>query len=379
MDQVARGWLLYDLTSSPWQLGLMRGLQALPLLCLSPIAGSAADRYDRKLQIIVSQVLEAILYAIMAALIVSGLIQPWHIYVTAFIEGAISTFQQPARTAMIADSVPHEHLTNAVALGSVLFNVSRMVGPALAGLLIATVGIAASYLAQSFLQGLATVLTVPLPASLRFASGTTARHRRTESFTRSMIEGWTFSRKDPTVRACLAITGSAAFFIIPFTTLLPVIARDVLEVGAQGQGLLLTGMGVGAFCSAVLVASMGHRLHRGLFMLVGVTLYGLSVAAFSTSHWFPLSVALMVVVGLFHVSSHTVVQTVVQTYTPSEFRGRTSAILQQAHVITLFGSLIFGALGTAAGAPTAIAIMAGAGALSSVAIATLVPAARRIR
>jgi MFS family permease len=377
MDQVARGWLLYELTGSPLQLGLVRALQAFPLLVLSPIAGSAADRYDRKLQTIVAQMLAAVVYGALGLLIVSGLVEPWHVYVTALLEGTISTFQHPARSAMTADAVPPEHLTNAIALGSVLFNVSRMTGPALAGLLIAWVGVHAAYLTMAGLQCLATLLTVPIPSRLRFASA--GRHARSHSFVHSIVDGWSFSWNDPTVRSCLLITGSASFFIIPFTTLLPVMAKHVLEVGAEGQGLLLTGMGIGAFCSAVFVASVGDRFPRGILMLAGVALYGTSVAVFSTSEWFPGSMALMIVVGLFHVSSHTIVQTVVQSYTPSDLRGRTMALLQQAHVITLVGSLAFGVLGTGLGAPAAIALMGAAGALASIAIAVLVPAARRIR
>jgi sugar phosphate permease len=138
-------------------------------------------------------------------------------------------------------------------------------------------------------------------------------------------------------------------------------------------------MGIGAFCSAVLIASLGDRLPRGILMLVGVTAYGLSVMAFSASPWFPLSVGLMVVVGLFHVSSHALVHTVIQTYTEREYRGRMNGIFQQTHVITLVGATVVGGLASALGAPTAIALMAGAGALASVAIGVLVPIARRIR
>jgi MFS family permease len=378
MDQVARGWLLYDLTSSPLQLGLMRGAQALPLLLLSPVAGTAADRYDRKVQIIIAQGMNAVLYGLVAVLILTGRIQPWHIYATAFTEGVISTFQHPARLAMMADAVPSNHLTNAVALGSVLFNVSRSIGPAIAGLLIWLVGAAGSYVTQAMLCFLGAALMLPLPAYLRFASSDGTHHAR-PSFVRATADGWSYSWNNKPVRAALLITASASLFIIPFSTLLPVVARDILDVGAPGQGLLLTGMGIGAFCSAVLVASLGDRLPRGILMLFGVTAYGLSVMAFSASPWFPLSVGLMVVVGLFHVSSHALVHTVIQTYTEREYRGRTNGIFQQTHVITLLGSAVVGGLAGALGAPTAIALMAGAGAVASVAIGILVPIARRIR
>lgn len=379
MDQVARSWLLYQLTDSPLQLGLVRGLQAIPLLLLSPVAGTAADRYDRKLQVIVAQVLDGLMYAALAVLIVTDQIDPWHVYATAFARGVVETFQQPARLAMVADAVPPNHLTNAIGLSSILFNLSRSIGPAIAGVLIALVGTAAAFGVQALLYLFATAWTVPLPAALRFPAGTSSAHRARASFTRSIVEGWRESWTNQTVRASMLIAASASLLIIPFTTLLPVYARDILQVGATGQGSLLTAMGVGALCSAVLIATLGDQLPRGLLMLGGVALYGLSVVAFAASPWFPLSVGLMGIVGLFHVSSHALVQTVVQTYTPAEFRGRTMGLFQQIHVILMIGSLALGGLASLWGAQWAMAAMAAAGALAAITIFAAVPVARSIR
>jgi len=285
MDQVARGWLIYELTNSTVQLGLVRGVQAIPILLLSPVAGSVADRYSRKGQVVVAQVLNGLVFAMVAMLIITGRILPWHVYVTAFAMSIFQTFHHPARAAMVAESVPASHLTNAIGLNSVIFNVCRSTGPALAGLLIARFGTASSYVVQAAFYLLATVLTILLrlqPSSNALSHSHVAR----EAFGRSIVEGWKFSWRNETVRAGLLITMVASLFIIPFTTLLPVFARDILGVGATGQGLLLTGMGVGALCSAVLVASVGDQLPRGIVMLVGVILYGMSVVAFSISPWF---------------------------------------------------------------------------------------------
>lgn len=380
MDQVARGWLLYQLTSSPLQLGLVRGFQAIPLLLLSPIAGTAADRYDRKVQMIIAQVLDGLMYTAVAVLIITGQIEAWHVYATAFAGGVVQTFQNPARLAMVADVVPPNHLTNAIALSSVLFNLARMLGPAVAGLLIAFVGTEAAYGVEAGLYFVATIWTVKLPAALRHPAKSDDSHRRKEvSFTRSILDGWKISWQIEEVRAGLLITGLASLFIIPFTTLLPVFARDILDVGASGQGFLLTAMGVGAFCSAVLIATLGDQLPRGMLMLAGVTLYGISVAIFAASPWFQLSVALMAIVGLFHVSSHALVQTVIQTYSPSEFRGRTGGIFQQSHVLLMLGSMVLGGLAAVWGAQWAMAAMGIAGALATVAIFLAMPVARRIR
>jgi MFS family permease len=171
----------------------------------------------------------------------------------------------------------------------------------------------------------------------------------------------------------------ASLFIMPFTTLLPVFARDLLGVGSTGQGGLLTAMGLGALCSAVLVASLGDRLPRGLLMLGGVTMYGLSVAAFAASPSFRLSLGLMTLVGLAHVSSYALVQTVNQTYSPSAFRGRTMATFHMSEVVFTLGSMLTGTLAAIVGARWAAAAMGTAGALLTITIGVVLPHARRIR
>jgi predicted MFS family arabinose efflux permease len=188
-----------------------------------------------------------------------------------------------------------------------------------------------------------------------------------------------FSWRTEEVRAGLLIMMCASLFIVPFTTLLPVFARDLLGVGATGQGGLLTAMGIGALCSAVLLASLGDRLPRGLLMLWGVTVYGLSVVAFAVSPSFQLSLTLMTLVGFAHVSSHALVQTVIQTYSPSAFRGRTMAIFHMSSVVYTLGSMLTGTLAALVGARWAAASMGAAGALIMVMIRVALPRARLIR
>jgi MFS family permease len=379
MDQVARGWLMYELTNSPVQLGLVQGVQVIPLLVLSPIAGSAADRYPRKQQVMVSQVLAGVMYAVLALLILTGHIQPWHVYATAFGMAMVRVFHQPARAAMIADAVPPHDLTNAIGLNSVVFNVARSTGPALAGFLIATLGTASCYVVQTAFYLLAVVWTMQLYPEPSAASGGRGRAAHGVSFGQSIVEGWRFCWRNETVRAGLLIMTCASLFIGPFTTLLPVFARDLLGVGATGQGGLLTAMGIGALCSAVFVASLGDQLPRGQLMLWGVTVYGLSVVAFAASASFRLSLGLMTIVGVAHVSSHALVQTVIQTYSPAAFRGRTMAIFHMSSVVWVLGGMLAGTLAALVGARWAAASMGAVGALIAVAIGMALPGARRIR
>ena len=377
MDQIARGWLMYELTNSPAQLGLVQGVQAIPMLLLAPLAGSVADRWARKPQVVLAEMLAGMLYVVLAVLIMIGHIQPWHVYATAVGMAIVQTFHQPARAAMVADAVPAYQLTNAIGLNSLVFNVARSIGPALAGALIARLGTASSYVVQAGCYALATVWTLWLRPTPSGTPGGRAAARA--SFAQSIVEGWTFSWRSEVVRPALLITMCASLFIMPFMTLLPVFARDLLRVGATGQGALLTAMGIGAVGSAVLIASLGDRLPRGPLMLGGVTLYGFSVIAFAASPSFRLSLGLMTIVGLAHVTSYALVQTVIQTYSPAAFRGRTMAIFHMSSVVMTLGSMLAGALAALVGARWAAAAMGAAGALLTITIGAALPPARRIR
>jgi MFS family permease len=378
MDQVTRGWLIYELTDSTVQLGLVRGVQAIPILFLSPIAGSVADRYSRKKQILFTQIADASMYGVLALLIFAESIQPWHVYITAFGMAVAQTFHQPARAAIIADVVPGSHLTNAIGLNSMIFNVARSLGPALAGVLISLTGTGGAYGVQAIFFVLATYWTVRLSNAASRSAGAGHSARRL-SLVQSIIEGWRFSWQNQTVRAALLITMLAALFIVPFTTLLPVFARDILHAGATGQGLLLTGMGIGALGSAVMIAGFGDRLPRGKIMLGGVALYGVGAAVFGISPWFNFSMLVMIIIGFANVCSHALVQTVLQTYSPPEFRGRTIALFHMGQVVMTGGSMVIGSLAAITGAPSAVLMMGLAGAIAMLGIHLALPKTWHIR
>ena len=377
MDEVTRGWLIYELTNSAVQLGLVRGIQAIPMLLLSPLAGSAADRYSRKTQLVVAQVVNGLVYAATALLIFTGRIKPWHVYVTAFLMAVVQTFQQPARASLVADAVPSGCLTNAIGLNAMIFNVARSIGPALAGILIALYGTGGTYAIQAVFFFLATLWTLRLYVSRRPAANT--GQCQGESFCQSILEGWKFSWRNEAVRTGLITAFVASFFVAPFTTLLPVFARDLLRIGATGQGMLLTAMGVGALCSAIIIASVGDKLPRGMLMLGSVMLYGCILMIFAASPWYKLSLLMMMIAGLCHVHSNALVQTVIQFHSPSEFRGRTMALFYMNRVVIVVGSMLIGALSSLLGAQWAVALMGAVGTLAMIIIYVTIPRARLIR
>ena len=379
MDQVTRGWLIYELTNSALQLGLVRGIQAVPFLFLSPVAGSVADRYPRKFLVVAAQFAMGFIFTATAGLILFGLIRPWHVYVTAFLMACVQVFLQPARAAMISDTVPAENLTNAIGLNAVVFNMARSTGPALAGVLISLFNTGVAYGAQGLFFVLATLWTTQMRSGRRAAAARRAHGGADESFARSILSGWQFSWRKDEVRSSLLVVTIASLFMVPFSTLLPIFARDILEVGAKGQGLLLTSMGIGALGSAMIIAAFGDRMPRGIMMLVGVMLYGVFVILFSASPWFWLSMLLMAAIGLFHVSSHALVQTVIQSYSPSEFRGRAIAVFHMNQVLHLVGGLAIGALAASIGAPWSAALLGLVGTGCMLALYVGDPKARRIR
>jgi MFS family permease len=379
MDQVARGWLLYDLTGSPLQLGLVGTLRIFPLLFLSPIAGTMADRYGRKTQLIASQSVNVVTNALLGVLILQGGVQPWHIYATGIVSSIVQVFQVPARQAMVPESVDRAHLTGAIGLNSLAFNMSRTLGPAVAGAIIAIIGPGGSYLTQGAVYLLSTVWTLQLHLPNRAPTSAASHGHGRRSFAGSTVDGWRYIARHATIRSALLVSALVSIFGFSVTTLLPVFAKDVLRAGPSGQGLLLAAMGVGAVVSAFLVASIGDSFHRGFAMVGGVMLYGLTAVAFALSPWLALSMALMLVNGVCNVAATTLVQTVLQAEAAAEMRGRVMGAYQQHHVLIAAGGLTAGALATVWGAQTTVGWFGATCAAGALLLLVAVPHLRAIR
>ena len=256
MDSITRGYLIYHITSSPLQLGLAAAMRGIPLFLFGIVAGALADRSGRKAQLIVAQVTNAALNLILATLVLTNRVQPWHVYVTGFLVGTVQAFQNPARQTLVSDVAGPKHLLNALALNSMALNSSRAVGPAFAGLLIATVGVHGSYYVQAFMFLLATVWTIQMripersPESARVAQ---------ESLFQSIKGGFVYVRANGNIRTQLILALGPLTLGMPFTNMMPIFARDVLHGGAQLQGFLLSAFGIGSLLGALVVASIPRR------------------------------------------------------------------------------------------------------------------------
>ncbi|MEA2639731.1 MAG: hypothetical protein QOF51_1125 [Chloroflexota bacterium] len=359
MDQVTRTWLIYQLTDSPLQLGLVNAVRAVPLLFFSVVAGAVADRYGRKAQLVISQVVNAALNFILAVLVLTGNVQVWHVYATGLLAGIVMAFQQPARQAMLSDLVDPEHVANAVGLNSMVFNASRSIAPAIAGLLIAWVDVGGSYVVQGVMYAMSTVWTVQMhdPRATAPHADEAGPSPPRRSFAGSTLDGAKYIWGNRAIRTVMGIVLIPSLLGQPYTSLLPIFARDILRVGPSGQGVLLGAVGAGALVGAVIVATVGDTGRQGLWMLIGALVFGLTVAGFGASPWFAVSLPLMCLSGLCNVTYGTQANTILQTHTLPELRGRVMGIYFLNRGLAPLGSLVAGALAVALGAPLTVVLM----------------------
>jgi predicted MFS family arabinose efflux permease len=337
-----------------------------------------ADRYGRKTQLIVSLSVNALANVVLGVLILQGGVHPWHVYATGLVASTVQVFQQPARQALVPESVDRAHLTAAIGLNSIAFNMSRTLGPSIAGILIALLGPGGSYIIQGAIFLLSTVWTAMLRLPNHLPSNI-GRARSGETFFESMRDGWRYVAQNATMRSGLVVSMVISFFGFSANSLLPVFADDVLKAGSSGLGILLSAMGIGAVASAFLVASAGDQLRRGMLMVGGVALYGVAAACFAASHWLLLSIGLMFIMGICNVASNTLIQTVLQSESAPGMRGRVMGVYQQHQLLIAVGGLAAGALAQTWGAQVTMGLFGAACAAGAIAVLITVPHLRSIR
>jgi len=371
MQQVAQGWLVYELTGSSTWLGIVSFARGVPMLVLALPGGVLIDRFDRRRLLIISQGLAAVVAVILAALIASGLVQPWHILVTAFVSGSLMVLIFPTRQALVPATVERRQIGPAVALSSAGQNAGRVLGPSLAGLLISWLGVAACFFAQAggFVAALlCTAQLKPQPA---------AGHIRSSSAVENLLDGLRYIRRDPTVFALMGLAAVPAFLAMPYQQLLPVFAGDILHAGPGGLGMLMAASGVGSLLGSIGVALLPTR-RQGVMLFGSLAAFGGLLAAFSFSSWLPLSVGIMALMGVAQSFYMATNNTLLHLAAPDELRGRVMSAYMTTWGLMPLGSLPQGALADLFGAPV---VVAGAGALCfafTLLLATRYPALRRL-
>jgi MFS family permease len=357
MDQVTRTWLIYSLTNSSLQLGLVSAVRGVPMFIFGAFAGVVADRYGRKAQLGIAQVTNAVLNVILATLVLTHNVQPWHVYVTGFLAGTVQAFQQPARQVLINDLVGEKHLMNAISLNSAALNLSRSVGPALSGLLISGIGIDMSYYAQALMYVIATVWTIQIriPESKKGTVSSMAGGE--QSFMASAREGFAYVISNKLILALMVLGLAPMVLGMPFVSLMPVFAVNVFGGGSRTQGLLLAMVGVGAVLGALAIASMGRRQGSGKLMMIAAAGFGVALILFSQTPVLWLAALFVLVGGISNSSYTTQDQTIIQTLAPPHLRGRVLGIYLLNRALMPFGSLLAGVLANYLGGPTAVTVM----------------------
>ncbi|MBA2275456.1 MAG: MFS transporter [Chloroflexi bacterium] len=365
MQQVAQGWLVLELTNDPVALGLVAAAQFLPVIVLGLFAGVLADAVSKRKALIATQVAAMVLALILAALVYFGRVEVWHVFVLAGLLGVVNAFDMPVRQAFVVEMVGREDIANAVAYNSAVFNGTRIIGPAVAGLLIATVGIAVCF----FINGLSYVAVIIGLLAMRRSELRPAPpsivQRTARSVIDSLTEGLRYVRDEPTVRLSLTVLGIVATVALNFQVLLPLLARDVLGGGAETFGFLMAASGVGSLISSLSIA-FGQRPTPRL-LLAGAVAIGLAMVGLGVSRLLPLSLVLMLVTGWGVIAMAATTNTLIQLTTPDALRGRVMSVYTTIFAGSVpIGGLFAGGMAATAGVPAALAL---GGALALVTVA----------
>ena len=371
MQQVALGWLIYDLTSSPTWLGIAAFARGIPMLFFSLPSGVLVDRFDRRTVLIIAQGLTALVALSLAALIATGLIQPWQVVLAALLSGCLFVVIIPARQALVPATVERSELSVAIPLMSTGQNAGRVVGPSLAGLLIAGFGAATAFAAQ------AAGFVLALFCAAMLAPQPTSSRTRQSSALQNLMEGVRYCWDDRTVLALMALQAIPAILIMPYIQLLPIFARDILHAGPEGLGTLMAANGIGSVLGAIGMVLLPSR-RQSFFLFISLGVFGLLLAAFAVSTWLPLSIGLMGLIGVAQSIYLATNNTLIHLTVPDELRGRVMSVYVTAWGMMPLGALVQGVLADWYSAPV---VAAGTGLLSFLFVilaAVRSPALRRL-
>lgn len=374
MQTTAQGYLVFELTQSPAFLGYVGFAAGIPSWVFILYGGVIADRVPRRTVIMLAQSAMMVLAFTLAGLVVTGLVQPWHVIVLALLNGVANAFDAPARQAFVVELVERDDLTNAIALNSTMFNAAAVVGPAIAGVIYALLGPAWCFTLNglSYLAVIAALLAMHLPAFVA--------KPRVGSTTDQLRLGLSYVKGEHATRTLILNMAVVGLFGISLVTLFPAWSVNVLGGDVRTNGLLLSARGLGAMSGALMIASMGQRAARGRVWTIGSFVLPLSMAAFAAVRWLPLSLALLVCLGWGFMVVANSSNALVQTRVPDDLRGRVMGIF----TLTFFGgmplgSLLAGAIAQRIGEPATVLVNASVVLLASMLIFWRLPYIRKLR
>jgi MFS family permease len=351
MQNVAQAWLVYRLTGSSVLLGAVAFASQFPVFLAAPFGGITADRHNRHRIVIATQVVSMILASVLAWITLSHRVQVWHLFVLAVLLGVVNGYDIPARQSFIVDMVGREDLMNAIALNSSMFNGARIVGPAVAGILVAEIGEGWCFFANavSFIAVIAGLLLMRVQS--RPIAGTV------QTPWENLKEGFVFVRGARPIRALLLLLGLVSLVGMPYAVLMPIFADRILHGGARGLGILMGSTGVGALLGALTLAAKKGLRGLGRWITYAAAMFGISMVVFSASRSFWLSVVLLLPVGFAMMLQMSSSNTLIQSMVPDRLRGRVMAVYTMMFMgMAPFGALFAGVMAKIVGAPLTIAV-----------------------
>jgi len=372
MQTVALSWLVYRLTGSSALLGSVNFASQIPVFLLSPAGGLVADRHSRHRVVIATQSASMLLAFALAGLTLFNIMKVWEIFVLSALLGIVNAFDIPARQAFVVEMTSREDLINAIALNSSAFNGARIVGPAVAGILVAAVGEGWCFFANavSYIAVIAGLLMMHVqPFRPRHGNSSALRH---------MIEGFRFVADTAPIRTLLLLVGAVSLFGMPFSVLMPIFADRILKAGPQGLGILMGMSGVGALTGALILASRQTVRGLGRWIALSAGTFSALLIVFAYSRLFWLSSALLAAIGFSVMIQMGSTNTLIQSMTPDNLRGRVLAAYSMMLMgMAPIGALISGVLAEHIGAQATVAAGAVACGIGAAAFARLLPDIRQ--
>lgn len=350
MQSVAQSWLVYRLTGSVVLLGMIGFASQIPVFFIAPFGGAVADRYNRQKILIFTQSASMITAFVLAILTLTGLIQVWHLFVLAGCFGLANAFDIPTRQAFVPDMVGKEDLLNAIALNSSMFNGARIVGPAIAGILVAAVGEGWCFFgnAVSYIAVITGILLMKITPVIRERKGTTFSN---------IAEGFSFVARTAPIRGLLLLLGLVSLMGMPYAVLMPIFADKILGGGSETLGLLMGASGTGALIAALILASRKEVFGLGRWVAFASGGLGISLILFSFSTNFWLSLLFLIPVGFSMMTQMSSSNTLIQAMVPDELRGRVMSVYSMMFMgMAPLGALLAGSLAGIFGAPYTVAL-----------------------
>jgi MFS family permease len=350
MQNIAQAWLVYRLTGSSVLLGLVSFSSQIPVFLMAPVGGIVADRFRRRSVVIATQTASMLLACALAALTLTGAVRIWHIFVLSALLGVVNAFDIPARQSFFVEMVGREDLINAIALNSSMFNASRVVGPAVAGILVAGIGEGWCFFANavSYIAVIAGLLLMTVPAH--------QPARQPGSPLEHVIEGFRFVIGNAPIHHLMILLGVVSLTGMPFAVLMPIFADQILHGGARGLGILMGASGVGALAGALLLASRETVSGLGRWVAISAGAFGVSLIALAVSRSFWVSCALLLPVGFSMMVEMGSSNTLIQSMSPDRLRGRVMSVYSMMFMgMAPLGAVVSGVTAARWGAPATVA------------------------